>query len=479
MYKFIENVTAQTPTGLAPQRKLFRLKSGPYAGRLVLLYAKSANEIALRWTNDPYGDWTSPQTIISDSSDYPFSAVIDSDGHIYIAYTKQTVLSAVFVKLTFSAGNWVAGTPAIICNSGPCHYLAIARMSANEMWCAYAYYNSGLGVYSIRSKVSYDLGVTWGSGPADSGQQISEQGSDMPYVCLIQVGANLFAVYSQARSNLYFRLRIGPAGDWEDPVHIATADYIDHNFDCGSSPDHKLGIAFCPSLINRIYFREYDGVAMSGLQEAAQYRGRSPQVAYLMNKAHIFFARSVGNDFWIPDCAIKDGANFNNSEMFSGVGQFDKVLLYSESASAHFADKTVEAISECSADIYHPQSYALVSSSGDCLYMGKVDKFFCAAVVLSNAGSGGSVVWEYFDGGDWIGFTPLSGAYQFNQPSQIITFWDDTESVPPSWQACAVNSEYMYWIRARVVNQYSLPPVGSQILATAKLNQFVKTSEAA
>jgi hypothetical protein len=479
MYKLIENVSVQNPTGLPPQRKLFRLKSGPYTGRLVLLYAKSPGEIVLRWTDNPYGNWTTPQTIISDSSDYPFSAVIDSDGHIYIAYTKQTVLSAVYMKLTFSAGNWVAGTPATICNSGPCHYPAIARLSANEMWCAYSYYNSGLGVYSIRSKVSYDLGVTWGSGPADSGQQISEPASDMPYVCLIQVGANLFAVYSQARSNLYFRRRIGPAGDWENAVHIATADYIDYNFDCGSSPDQKLGIAFCPSLTNRIYFREYDGVALSGLQEAARYQGRSPQVAYLVNKVHVFFARSAGGGFWIPACAIKDGADFSVDDISQGVGLFAKVILYDESVPAHFVDKTTEAADESPADVYHPNTYALLSSVGDCLYLGNADKFFCAAIVLSTTGSGGSVVWEYFDGGDWIGFTPVSGAYQFNQINQLVIFWDDTESVPPTWQACAVNSEYMYWVRARTVNQFTRPPVGTQILAAAPVNQFVKASEAA
>jgi hypothetical protein len=34
--------------------------------------------------------------------------------------------------------------------------------------------------------------------------------------------------------------------------------------------------------------------------------------------------------------------------------------------------------------------------------LGNADKFFCAAIVLSTTGSGGSVVWEYFDGGDWM-----------------------------------------------------------------------------
>jgi stringent starvation protein B len=53
------------------------------------------------------------------------------------------------------------------------------------------------------------------------------------------------------------------------------------------------------------------GVALSGLQEAARYQGRSPQVAYLVNKVHVFFARSAGGGFWIPACAIKDGADFS------------------------------------------------------------------------------------------------------------------------------------------------------------------------
>jgi hypothetical protein len=479
MYKLIDTSTSQGPTGMPPQRKLFRVKSGPYAGRLVILYAKTSSEIVLRWANDAYSDWTSPQTIISDSADYPFSATIDGDGHIYLVYTRQTSLSSIYLKLTFSAGNWVAGTPSTICNIGPCFYPAIARIWSTEMWCAYAYYNSGLGVYSIRAKVSYDQGATWGSGPSDSGEQLSEPDSNMPYVCLTLVGTNLYAVYSQSRSNLYFRHLSGSGGIWDTPVHILTANYIDSNFDCACSPDKKLGIAICPSVSDRIYFREYDGVSLSGLQEAVQFKGRSPQVAYLMGKVHIFFAQSAGGDFWIPAYGYKDGDTFGGGELTKGIGSFEKVFLYSDLAVTHFADRTSESISAASADIYHPHSNAILAAAGDCLYLGRSDKFFCGAIVLSTSGNAGAVVWEYFDGGNWIGFTPQSGAYHFNFSSQLIYFWNDPDSAPVSWQACSVNSEFKYWIRARVVTPFTTPPVGSQILATSKVNHFIKTEEAA
>jgi hypothetical protein len=479
MYKLIDTTTSQCPTGLPPQRKLFRVKSGPYAGRLVMLYAKTASEIILRWANEPYSDWSSPQTIISDSADYPFSAAIDGDGHIYLVYTRQTSLSSIYLKLTFSAGNWVAGTPATVCNIGPCFYPAISRIWSTEMWCAFAFYNAGLGTYSIRAKVSYDQGVTWGSGPSDSGEQLSEPDSNMPYVCLTLIGTNLYAVYSQMRSNLYFRHLSGSGGIWDDPVHILTANYIDSNFDCACSPDKKLGIAICPSTNNKIYFREYDGVNMGGLQEASQFKGRSPQVAYLMGKVHIFFAQSTGSDFWIPAYALKDNDVFSGGELAHGTGLFEKVFLYSSLAATHFADKTNESISAAVADVYHPQSNAILAANGDCLYLGRSDKFFCAAFMLSTIGNAGTVVWEYFDGSNWIGFTPISGAYQFDISNQLIYFWNDPESAPGSWQACLVNSEFMYWIRARVINQFTTPPVGSQILSAAKVNYFLKTEEAA
>jgi hypothetical protein len=347
------------------------------------------------------------------------------------------------------------------------------------MWCAYAFYNAGLGDYSIRVKVSYDYGATWGSGPADSGEQLSQPGSDMPYVCLTQVGENLYAIYSQSRSDLYYRHLAGSGGNWDDPVHILSADYIDSNFDCAASPDRKLGIAICPSTNSRVYFREFDGVNLSGLQEAAQHKGKTPQIAYLSGKPHIFYARYGGGDFWIPAYALKDGTSFVGAELIKGIGLFEKVFLYCDSAATKFNDKTAEAGNTASADIYHPQSNALLASGGDCLYLGMANRFFCAAIILSTAGAGGTVVCEYFDGGNWIGFTPASGAYDLNQSSQLVIFWNDLESVPAAWQACLVNSTFMYWIRARVVNSFSTLPVGTQILATSKINHFIKTEEAA
>jgi hypothetical protein len=443
-----------------------------------LLYAKTANTIVLSWSDMPYNNWSSPQNIISESADYPFSAAIDGNGHLYIAYTQQTSLNLIYLKLSFGAGVWIIGTPVTICNAGPCYYPAIARKSAVEMWCAYSYYDSGQNAYTVRTKVSYDNGATWGAGPGDTGTQLSESNVAMPYVALVLAGSNLYAVYSQARSNLYYRFQAGSDGSWDDPVLILSADYIDADFDCGVSSDMKLGFAICPSTVNKIYFREYDGVNLGGLQEAAQHKGRTPQISYLSGRAHLFYAKYVGGDFWIPTYAVKEAAAFAGNDLLKGIGLFDKVLVYDDTAMVKYEDKTIESASISSADVYHSSSNALLAAIGDCLYLGMADKFFCCAIILSTAASGGNVVWEYFNGSAWVEFTPESGVCGFDQSSQLVNFWADLDSAPGSWQCCLVNTHFLYWIRARVSNAFTTAPIGSQIMAAARPNHFVKTEEA-
>lgn len=432
----------------------------------------------MAWADSPYQSWSSIVNLIEDSADYPFSACIDGDGNLYIAYVQQTTLNLIFLKLVFHAGAWSACEPVTILNVSSAYYPSISRSAEGKLWCAYAYYDSGSEVYYVRVKSSADDGLTWGSGPSDTGAQLSGSSTDMPYVNLSFVGNNLYAVYSQERSDLYYRKYDGSEEQWESAVLVLASNYIDSDFDCAVSGDMKLGITMSSSESAKLYFRELDGVTMSGLQEVASHRAKTPQIVYNANKPLIFYAREIGNNIYFPCYAFKENGNFVTDELIAGIGFFDKVFVYDDSAQTKFEDKTQEASNIQEADIYHSSSNALIENTGDCLYIGIEEKFFCVAIVLSTVGSGGIVVWEYYNGDSWVSFSPQSGDYDFDQNIKLVFLWNDLESVPEGWQSNTVNSEYMFWVRARVTNDFTTAPVGTQITASPKTDHLALSREA-
>jgi len=476
MLKLLDTSSAAIPTGVSPQRKLFRLKTGPYADRLVCLYNKSSSNLSFTWADPPYTNWLEPVALITDSADYPVGACIDSAGNIYVIYAQQTTLNLKFIRLAFYAGGWVTGSPVTVLNTGLAYYPVIARNNDGHLWCGYAHYDNVKEEFAIRVKSSTDSGQTWGSGPTDIGTILSAESSEMPYICLNFIGNDLYAVYSEVRSNLYFRKYASGGPGWISAVLLLAGDYIDSEFDCAVSSDMKLGIAICPSPAGRVYFREYDGVNLSGLIEAASVSGRAPQLTYKVNKPYIFFAEDIGNGYFIPRCAYRDGESFESVALIRGIGYFDSVLLY-DSVSQTYDDKTEEAGSADSADVFHSSTAGLLLSQNDCVYLGMNEKFYCLATVLSTAGSGGTVVWEYFNGKAWESFVPQSGGYNFSELNQLVYFWQDLESAPAEWQINSVNSIANFWIRVRVTDAFTVAPVGSRLLAIPRTDHLALARE--
>ncbi|MCP4582262.1 MAG: hypothetical protein GY839_11655 [candidate division Zixibacteria bacterium] len=476
MHKLIDTSTAAIPTGVSPQQKLFKIAYGPYAGRLVCLYGKSVSSHAFTWADPPYTDWSEPYSRITDSADYPLSACIDENGNLYVVYVQQTSMNLIFIKLTFSAGEWVSGSPVTLFDAGPGYYPVIARNDDGDLCCAFAYYDNVKEEYSIQAKKSTDGGITWGSGPSDLGTALAVASDEMPYPNLNFVGTDLYAVYCMNRSDLYFRKYPGGGSEWESEILLLSGDYIDSEFDCAVSNDMKLGIAFSPSESNRVYIREYDGVSLSGLREAATVAARAPQIVYRKNKAHIFFAEDIGNGYFIPRCAYDDSGTFTSFALVPGIGYLDKFMIY-DSVSQTYEDKTEAASSLDNADVFHSLTGTLMSSENDCLYLGGDEKFFCLASVLSTVGGAGSVVWEYFDGEIWRSFTPDSGGYNFDESNKLSNLWPDTRSAPADWQINTVNSVSKFWIRIRVANGFTVAPVGTQFAATPRTDFLTMARE--
>jgi hypothetical protein len=348
-----------------------------------------------------------------------------------------------------------------------------------NFWCLFVNHNtSGDSKYYVRAKISEDKGTTWGTGPTDSGTALSSGSGDIAYVAGIRIGSRLYVVYADGRSDLKYRIYDTENEIWDTEYSLYSGNYIDDDFDMAASQDGKLGVAFAVSSESKLYFKEFDGSSWSGAVEIEAASCRSPQIAYFDKIPHAFFARLLGNDYYSLSKSIKSESGFDTSDYSPSIGAYDKVFVYDDSASTKYEDKTDEASSDTSGDIFHSQSSALLDSIEDCLYLGKQSRFYCASVVLSTAGTGGTVVWEYFDGEDWSQFTPDSGAIHFDSADNLVYLWEDSDAVPSDWQISKVNNYSAYWIRIRVATAFSTKPVGTQIVAATKCDDFALVREA-
>jgi len=470
MHKLLATSAAARPTGSPPQKKLFRISSGVFAGRLVALYMDSASGISLTWSDPPHTDWSTPVQIISDSFDSPFSACMDKSGNIRLVYSDSSK-AIKYLKLSFAAGAWTAGSATTVVNVDDSFNPFILIDSDSKLWCMFVNHQiSSDNNYYVRSKISSDDGQTWGSGSLDLGDPLSAGSVDTCYAAGIQLSSYIFAVFTSGRSNLNYR--VYESGAWGNELSIHSGNYIDENFDIAISSDKKLGVAFAVSSDSKIHFKEFDGSFWSGLQDVENAESISPQITYRGSNPQILYSALAGGNYRVPRFASKSGASFSVSDYSPNIGLYDYVLLFDNSANPQFEDLTQAAGDNTASDVFHSISLALLNAVDDCLYLGKVSKFFCAAILLSNAGTGGQVIWEYFDGSAWRSFTPANGAYNFDSGDKLVYLWDDVQSAPAEWQVGAVFGKPAYWVRCRVTAAYTTNPIGSQIVAAPRSTDF-------
>lgn len=471
MQKVLATSTAARPTGSPPQRRLLKVPFGPFAGRLAAVYADSANGIALKYADYPYQSWSAAQAVASDAHDSPFSACIDSAGRIYVAYT-DTSLTLKVRKLTFAGGQWAVGAAATIINVDESYRPVILKDPDGKLWCLFDhFYLSSDARHYVRAKSSIDDGQTWGSGPSDLGTALSAAWLDPAYPSVSAGGQRLYAVYCVNHECL--KLRICNLADctWQPESSIFDIADVDDRFDAAISGDGRLGVIAAPTS-GDVYFKEYDGIAWGALIEIESGQARGPQLSYLGSTPEVVYSKYAGNGYYIPRYARKSGDSFAPGDISPAFGFFDTVLLYCPGGSPEFQDKTVAASSTAEGDIYHSHSNGMLDNIGDCIYLGKLSKFHRAAVVLSTAGLGGEVAWEYWNGVAWTVFTPFSGNVDFDSSDSLLLFWSDLSCAPADWQISAVLGIDAFWVRARVTTGYSTNPVGTQILAGSKLDDL-------
>jgi len=467
MQKYLTNSIATYGTGQSSGKRLFKVTSGQYAGRVVALIQISPTAIALTYADYPYNNWSSVTSIISDCDDYPFDAVMDSDNNIYLVYTLFSERDLVVRKLTYINGSWSAGSLNTIYNGDDNYYPSITIQSDGRLWVSWSRLVSTL--YYAHAKYSDDEGVTWMSGSADDGFDVSS-GDTSAYSKTLVMGAYVYVIYTLGGTKICYRRKHTDAELFDDETDIAAGTGFDSAFDAAVSSDNRLSVVFD---YGKISYREFDGESWGGLYDIDENGGDFPQVIFYNNNPYVIYLSDFGNDQVRILFSRKSDGTFSTPTLLdSGKTVFYAVLCYNAIA-AGYENLTAAAANDTTGDIYHTDSGALIAEKGDALYVGLSSKFNYLKIVLSTAGSGGVVSWQYYNGTDWINFTPSGGNYSFSDGEKELLLWSDYFSMPGDWQKNSIEGEELYWLRAVVSTSFTIDPIGSQISAISNAKAIV------
>ncbi|HDL03153.1 MAG TPA: hypothetical protein ENH25_03375 [candidate division Zixibacteria bacterium] len=457
MQNHLADSTALYGAGISTGKKIFKISSGRFAGRIVALMQTSPTEIKLSCAEYPYTDWTPLQNIVNDCADSPFDAVMDGEHNICLVYTLGVDSTLVCRKLAFVQGIWVVGDSHVIYDSDSNVFPSVAIEQPDRLWVTWT--RNASGQYYINAKKSDNDGVSWGSGSSSYGDEIA-LGNSSAFARVQPAGSYIYLVYTVDGSRMSYRRRNVNLEIWENESDIATGSGFDEHFDTAISGDERLGVVYDNSGIR---FREYDGsrwLAICTIDEnggefpCLRYFNNDPYVVYLSeftgNTRKILFSRRLDNGFSDPQV------------LDSSQNTFDKALCYN-AVVASYHDLTAEAADSNPGDMYFPESAVIFKSPGDALYLGMNSRFHALKIILSAVGTGGSVGWQYYNGQDWVGFAPAGGACDFDSTDRELLLWDDLASVPGDWQKYSLGGSRLFWIKAAVTSEFDTGPVGTHI----------------
>jgi len=467
MQKYLTDSTAAYPGGISPGHRLFKVPAGSYAGRVALLLQSSSSAIKLTWADYPYATWSAPSTVINDAADYPFDALMDNDGNIFLAYTLGADNNLVMRKLSFSAGNWSTGSLLTIYNGDDNYFPSLCREETGRLWAGWSRLSGGQ--YYINAKYSDDWGINWVGGAAGAGDTLSS-GANAACVKLVVMADYVYAVYSHGGTKIYYRRKQFSAGSWESESEIFTGSNLDENIDIALSDDNRLGVVWDDG---EIKFREFDGSNWGGVIVVDSNGGEFPQVKYVENVPYLVYISAAGNGQNNLVYSCRDRGSFSTPEIIdkSKTG-LARVICYNHS-SAGFEDLTSAASDSTPGDVYHSESSAIFKEVGDSLYLGLTEKFHYLKVVLGTAGVGGNINWQYFDGNEWVGFAPTGGSWPFDETEKGLLLWEDIFSVPDDWQKNSVDRCELFWIKITVTTTFTTGPVGTRLTTIPDIEAIV------
>ncbi|GAB4327984.1 MAG: hypothetical protein Kow0074_23660 [Candidatus Zixiibacteriota bacterium] len=466
----ITSSTASAPIGFGHQGHLFAIPDGPYAGRMIAIFARTPSTIAWSRADAPYTDWSDPADVITDAADEPAAAVMDVAGNIHIVYTASADGALRYQMLVHAGGAWVTGTSTTIYASATSsnRYPAVLRDTENRIRVVWTRIDSG--VYSLRSKSSADGGVTFGGGASDPGLEL-DSGMSSIHAQLLQRSTFIHCFYTLDGAALKHRRIEINAGLWESAETLFTGTFPSPAFHAALSDDNVLGLVFSDDA--SVCLKEYDGAVWGALQIVADAPVTSPILTYVGATPFVHLPEPVGpGQLQIAVTQRVSGVFAQPVPVLRGTGPFDSVFCVDADAGTPLADCTAAAGDSTTADVVHPESGALVRDVGDILYLGMNVRFDHVHMTLATPGSGGNVAWEYWNGSAWVGFTPESGANALDMVTTSLRLFADSSTIPSDWIKTSVNDVYRYWIRAVVSAPYTVAPVGTQITAATNITRL-------
>lgn len=470
-HTLIDSSTAAHPTGPSTGGQLFRVPSGPFAGRVFAVFARTPSVIGWTWSDPPHNNWQDVVDAITDAADQPFAAIMDREGDVYLVYTQSATGSLTFQKLVFASGTWAAQSPSTVYDSvtSTNRQPSLLKDSYDRLWVAWASDDSG--VVTWRVKRSIDDGQTFGSGAADPGTDLSGNLAGANGI-LLQRGTAIHSLYIADGTTLWHR-QIG-LDDliWGPADSLYTGVGLSESFHAALAPDGMLGVVFAAD--SALWFREYDGVTWRPLMQAAAQIAESPSVEYIGTTPHILFLATAGEgQRELRTCHAEGGGFTAPAPALSQLTALASVLLYDADAPVPYADRTEASSDGVTADVFHPTSGALLKDPGDAVYFGGDDRFSFLNVILDTAGANGTVAWSYWDGATWQNFTPDSGSFHFDSAAATVRLFADGDSTPVAWQKAVVDGRSRYWIRAVAQSAFTTAPIASQLTAIPNLKNIL------
>ena len=508
-HKLLDTSTAQSPTGLPTQRRLFRVPRGAFSSRLVALYARTGSNLAFTFADPPFTLWSAPVDFVTESDELPFDAVMDEDGNLHVAYTQSGTGALRVIKLAYVNGNWSPQSAVTVYDAATSAntHPSIVLDAYNRLWVAWA--RDDAGTITLRVKSSVDGGVTWGAGSSDAGTDLSGSVASVHarlvarpthQHCLYTTPAPVTSKSRRVRStepagsppdgagvappptHLHCLYTIGgtqarhrkidlDAALWDAADILYSGSGLSADITGAVAPDGKLGALFVAD--SMLFLKEYDGAMWGALQTVSDQLCLSPSLRYVGLTPYALFLRNIGTDQNRLLESHRSGATFTTSApVLPGQSPFASVFCHDADAPIPFADLTTQAESTSGGDIAHPTSGGLLESISDALYLGADARFSFARFLLSQVGVAGVVTWAYWNGAEWTAFVPASGSYDFTSANKGVRLFTDDNATPADWQKTTVNGANRYWIRILCTTAFTTVPIGSQITSVPEMTHL-------
>lgn len=423
---------------------------------------------------------------LSDNLTYPMyaSAVIDASDNIYVVYSTATTGSnasydVFYRKLVKGEGStWtVTAAQTVLDASGTSgySYATLEIEDATRLWLAVRYYDNA----NYQISTYYSDGLT--ASPTWTVSQLAMEtvgnSSAYHYPTFVRYGTNIGLIYNgQTTASMRWRTRADTDGltTWAAETAVSTSAVQAPTFTAVGKTDGTVYLAM--NVGTSVTFTYWNGSSWSANAVVANaIAANNTFVGLTMSgaNAYVYYGETTGLSAGLSGSRkimYKKGvspyatANFDASAtpIVAYHGIFDKYWSYYGEA---YTNDTTDAGNTANADTQ------LVNGVGDIAYFGKSEKFDALSWDLSTNGTGGQIAWEYWNGSNWVLLTDVLGVLN-------PTFYADghLSFIPPSdWALKVVNTDNgsgYYYVRARVVTAFTIPPVAVQVAAIPQINWF-------